>query len=122
MLFRSVSLCLLLIILNTTTPLTAGPFGILVVFCLSYLLSLGVVAFFIYWVNQLFHKLSNYFMTSRPYVPLTFRRSYHYSTIFGFVPILLVSLQSVGAVGLYGLILVVLFVGIGCLYVSKITR
>ena len=117
-----VSFCLLTVILNVTTPATAGPFGILAIFFFAYLLSLGVVTYFIYWINRIIARLSTILTVRKPFVPLSFRSSYYYSTIFAAVPVLLIGLQSVGAVGIYEFLLVLIFVVIGCLYVSKRVR
>jgi len=113
------SLCLLIVLLNVTTPAAAGPFGILVIFVFAYLSSLGVVTYFLYGISRVISYLSTVFITRRPFVALTFKRSYYYSTIIAAAPILLIGLQSVGAVGIYEFFLVLIFIIIGCLYVSK---
>jgi len=114
-----VSLCLLTVLLNVTTPVVAGPFGILAIFFFAYLSSLGLVTYFFYGVSRVIAYLSTAFMARRPFVVLTFKRSYYYSTIIATAPILLIGLQSVGAVGVYEFILVLIFIVIGCLYISK---
>ena len=117
-----ISLCLLIVLLNITTPATAGPFGILSIFFFAYLLSLGVVTHILYWSSRIIARLSIIFMARRPFEALSFKYSYYYSTIIAAVPILLIGLQSVGAVGIYGVLLVTIFAVIGCLYVSKRIR
>ncbi|OIP85700.1 hypothetical protein COV88_03950 [Candidatus Saccharibacteria bacterium CG11_big_fil_rev_8_21_14_0_20_41_19] len=114
-----ISLCFLAVLLNVTTPATAGPLGILSIFVFAYLLSLGVVTFFIYWSRRLVSRLSAGLISKKPIEPMTFRTSYYYSTIVAAVPILLIGLQSVGSIGIYEVILVIIFVAIGCLYISK---
>ena len=114
-----VSLCLLAVLLNITTPATAGPFGILLIFFFAYMLSLGVVTFFVFWASRIVEHLSAGIITKKPYAALTFKNSYYFSTIIAAVPILLMGLQSVGAIGIYEFILVFVFVVIGCLYISK---
>lgn len=114
-----VSLCLLTVLLNVTTPATAGPFGILAIFFFAYMLSLGVVTFFIYWASRIVAHMSAGLITRKPLEAMTLKNSYYYSTIIAAVPILLIGLQSVGAIGFYEFILVSVFVIIGCLYISK---
>lgn len=114
-----VSLCLLTVLLNVTTPATAGPFGILAIFFFAYMLSLGVVTFFIYWTSRIVAHMSAGLITRKPLEAMTLKNSYYYSTIIAAVPILLIGLQSVGAIGFYEFILVSVFVIIGCLYISK---
>lgn len=113
------SLCLLIILLNTTTPATAGPFGILLIFIFMYIILLGLITYSVYWLSRLMSHLSIVFITKQPFRTLSLKRSYYYSTIFSAAPILVLGLQSVGSVGFYEFILVLFFVSIGCLYVSK---
>lgn len=114
-----ISLCFLVLLLNVTTPATAGPFGILSIFIFAYLLSLGVVTFFIYWSSRAVSQMSTDLISKKSIVPLTFKNSYYYSTFIAAVPILLIGLQSVGNIGVYEVTLVLFFVIIGCLYISK---
>jgi hypothetical protein len=114
-----VSLCLLTLMLMTTTPASAGPFGLLVIFISAYLACLGLISFFLYGLSKVFVYLTAGFASKRPRQALSLRRSYYYSTVLATVPVMLVGLQSVGSVGIYELILVILFAVIGCLYVTK---
>jgi len=117
-----ISLCLLIVLLNITTPATAGPFGILAIFVFVYILSLGVITCFIYLVSRIVAHLSFVFMTRRPLQVLSLRQSYYYSTVIAAAPILLIALQSVGPLSLYEFILIIIFVTIGCLFISKRVR
>ena len=116
------SLCLLAVLLNITTPATAGPFGILVIFVFAYLSLLGVVTYFLYGISYVVAHLSTLFVVRRPFEVLTLKRSYYYSTVVAAAPIMLIGLQSVGTVGIYEFLLISIFVIIGCLYVSKRIR
>jgi hypothetical protein len=116
-----VSLCLLLLLLNITTPATAGPFGILAIFILAYMSSFGLVAFFLYFISRIFSYLSKIFMTVKPFKTLTFKRTCLFSSVIAAAPIMLVGLRSVGEMGFYEYLLVLFFTVIGCLYISKRT-
>ncbi len=116
-----VSLCLLVALVNTTTPTGIGPFGILAVYMSAYLSLLGVMTFFIFFISKLTSHLSSAFTVRKPILALSFKKSYYYSTIFAAAPIMLIGLQSVGSVGWYEIGLVVLFVVIGCIYITKRT-
>ena len=113
------SFCLLLILLNITNPVTAGPLGILAIFFCSYLLLTGVLAYIFHWGSRVIAYLSVVFMMRKPIEGLNLKRSYYYSTVVSAAPIMLVGLQSVGSVGIYEVSLVLIFIVIGCLYVSK---
>jgi len=113
------SLCLLVLMLVFTTPATAGPFGLLVIFISAYLASLGLISFFLYGGSRIIAYGSASITVKKPIQPLSFRRSYYYSTVLAAAPVMLIGLQSVGSIGVYELILVAIFEVIGCLYVTK---
>lgn len=113
------SLCLLIILLTTTTPATAGPFGVLVIFISAYLAFLGLVSFFLYGGWRIAGRLARATGRKKPIEPLPFQRAYYFSTIIAAAPVMLLGLQSVGSVSIYEFILVVVFVVIGCVYVSR---
>jgi len=115
----STSLCLLIVLLNITTPTTIGPFGILIVFILGYTSLLGVVTYFFYGLSRVIVALGSAFTVRKPLNVLSFRRSYYYSTIFALAPIMIIGLQSVGSIGVYEIVLVVIFVVIGSVYITK---
>ena len=114
-----VSLCLLSLMLVTTTPASAGPFGLLLIFITAYLTCLGLISFFLYGISRVIVYASAGFTMRRPMQSLPFRRSYYYSTVLSAAPVMLVGLQSVGAIGIYEFLLVVLFEVIGCVYITK---
>jgi hypothetical protein len=114
-----VSLLLLTLMLVTTTPASVGPLGLLLIFITAYLTSLGLISFFLYGVSRSIVYASRGFSLRRPIRILSFRRAYYYSTVLAAAPVMLIGLQSVGAVGIYEFLLVVLFEVIGCLYITK---
>lgn len=115
----TISLCLLFIILNLTSPTTIGPFGILAVFVLGYTSLIGLVTYIFYGMSRVIVAIGSAFTARKPLSSLSFRRSYYYSTLFSLSPIMLVGLQSVGSIGLYEVILVLIFTVIGTIYISK---
>jgi hypothetical protein len=114
-----VSLVLLVLMLVFTTPASAGPFGLLLIFVSAYLTSLGLISFFLYGVGRIFAYATSGFTLKKPIQPLSFRRAYNYSTVLAAAPVMLIGLQSVGSIGIYELLLVVIFEVIGCIYVTK---
>jgi len=114
-----VSLCLLTLMLITTTPASAGPFGLLLIFISAYCSSLGLITYFLYGISRIIVYASAGFTLRRPILPMSFRRAYYYSTVLAAAPVMLVGLQSVGAIGIYEFLLVVLFEVIGCVYITK---
>jgi len=114
-----ISLCILLYLLNYTTPVASGPLGILAIFVFIYLALFGLISFLIYYLSLLLKKMSIIFMARKPIQPFSFKISCLYSSIISTAPILLIGLKSVGVVGFYEVILILFFISIGCLYISK---
>lgn len=119
LLITLVSLCLLSAMLVTTTPASAGPFGLLLIFISAYLAFLGLISFFLYGVSRIIIYVTAGFSLRRPVKQLSFRRAYFFSTILAAAPVMLIGLQSVGSIGVYEVILVLVFEVIGCVYIAK---
>jgi|LSQX01.2.fsa_nt_gb nitrogen fixation/metabolism regulation signal transduction histidine kinase len=107
------SVAILAVMMNLTTPSEIGPLGVLVFFTLSYAICLGVMV-----------TLCRAILT----VGLTIKRgdksairkkSYYYGSVLAFVPIILIFMRSFGGLNILEIILVVLFVGVACFYISK---
>ena len=113
------SICLLAVLLNVTTPLTAGPFGILIIFIFAYVSLVGIFAYLLRATSLVIARISATLAPRKPIEELTFRRSYYYSTVVASGPIMLIGLSSVGSISVYEILLVIIFIIIGCLYVSK---
>ncbi len=114
-----ISLCLLIVITNIFTPTNVGPLGILLLFLCIYLSLLGVVAFLIYFGSYFVAYFSSAFTVVKPIPRVSFRGSYYYSSVISSAPVMMLALQSVGSVGFYEIILIIIFVVIGLVYVSK---
>lgn len=112
---------ILALILQTSTPSNAGPLGILIVFLLMYVLVLGVLTFVIFWGSRAWSRIVRLIVPKRPIRPLTLVRSYYFSSVIGLAPVIFVGMQSVGEVGFYDVLLVVLFVSVACFYIAKRT-
>lgn len=114
-----ISAFVLSLILNLTSPGSIGPFGILFVFVLIYSSSLGVVTFLIFGLSKITSFISKAFAFKKPLKSLSFKRSYYFAGILASGPVIVIGLESVGAAGFGGVLLLGVFLTIGCLYVSK---
>lgn len=112
---------ILVVILNTTTPATAGAFGILSVFIFTYLTTVSVLSFVVYGVSKGVSVVENKMMHNSQRSGMRLQRAYYFATILSLAPVIIISLQSVGGVGVYELGLTLLFVALGCVYVTKRT-
>lgn len=110
-----ISIALLVILFEVTTPATIGPFGVLIVFILMYITVLGVLSFFIFGLGKIVVKVRSREGQS----PMTLGRSYYFASVLALGPVIVVGMHSVGEVGLYEISLVTLFLGIACVYISK---
>lgn len=115
------SFCALLLLLMLTSPATAGPFGLLALFIAAYLTFMGLISFFLFVINRLIVQVFAGAAVRRPMQPMSFKRAYYFSTVLAAAPVMLIGLQSVHAVGLYEIILVIIFEVVACTYVSKRT-
>lgn len=113
----AVSLMLLILLLAAYTPAQVGPGGILLVFILMYISSVCIFGFIFYAIGRVLARL-------RPDNTegwLSMRRAYYYGTVFALGPVMIVGLQSVGGVGFYELLLIIIFLALGGVYVTKRT-
>lgn len=115
------SVLLLVVLLNMTTPSSAGATGILGVFVLTYLVVFSGLTFFMYGISRIIVKFSRGVTIRRPLRPLTLKQAYYYSSVVALAPVILISMQSVGSLGIYEVGLVIFLVIIGCIYVAKRT-
>ena len=112
---------LLVILLQTTTPSTIGPLGILIVFILMYMSVLGVLTFLLFWGSRSLTRLSRGMVTRRPVQPLSLGRAYYFSSVLALAPVMFVGMQSVGQVSVSDVFLIVLFTTMTCVYIAKRT-
>jgi hypothetical protein len=113
------SVTLLIVLLQTTTPATIGPLGILLIFVLMYLSVLCVLTFLLFAISGMVAKVSSSMTLKRPLQQLSLRRSYYFASVVALAPVILVGMQSVGEVSFYDVLLIVVFIVISCVYIAK---
>lgn len=104
-------------ILQTTSPSTIHPAGILFVFILFYLLALGVLTFFIFALSKLVNQVSA--KSPRPGKSMLLREAYYYASVIALAPVLLIAMRSIGRGNAVDIMLVIVFELIACFYVAK---
>lgn len=107
---------LLSALLQSTTPSTIHPVGILVVFILFYLLAMGLLTFFMFGVSRLLSKILS---ASKNAQAMTMKQAYYYGSVLALAPVLLVGMRSIGRGSTWDVILVMVFEIIACFYISK---
>jgi hypothetical protein len=113
------SLCLLSALLTFTTPASAGPFGLLMIFITAYLTFIGLISFFLFGISKLIASVAVGMTFRKPYRAMTFRRAYYFSTVLAAAPVMLIAMQSVRSIDVYELLLVIIFEVVACVYVSR---
>lgn len=112
---------LLLLLVSTTTPATAGPLGILAFFVLLYVVLLGIFAFLLYFAGRIIARVGKAIAIRRPLRQLSFLRAYYYGTVLALGPLMIIGMLSVSELGILEAGLVMVFVALGCVYVAKRT-
>lgn len=112
----------LVVLLQTTTPATIGPLGILLVFILMYVTALGVLTFLFVAINHLTLKIIEVLDSRKMYTPMSLTRAYYFASVTALAPVMIIGMQSVSQVGPYELLLVVIFLAVSSVYVAKRTR
>ena len=107
---------LLSALMQSVSPASMHPLGILFVFVLIYVLASGVLTFFVFVLSKTLRKLAR-----RPYQRqhVTLKRSYIYGSVLALAPVLILGMRSIGRAGVYEVVLVVTFEVIACLYIAK---
>ena len=116
-----ISATLLVVILNTTTPFSSGATGILGVFVVTYMLVLSVLTFFMYGISKIIVRASRTVTVRKPLESISLKKAYYYSSVIALAPLILIGLSSVGTLGIYEFFLVIFWVIVGCIYVTKRT-
>ena len=111
-----VAFVLLSALLQSTTPSTIHPVGILSVFILFYISALGVLTFFMFGLSKL---LVRFVYRNRPVQAMPLQQAYYYASVVALAPVLLVGMHSIGRGTVWDIILVIAFEVIACFYIAK---
>lgn len=110
---------ILFLVLQTTTPSTIGPVGLLAVFFLLYVIFLGIFSM-LGWVLQFsLIRLSRLVTVRKPLQPMKYKQLYYLSSVLALGPVMMLAMKSIGSLGFYETALVILFIAVAILYVSK---
>lgn len=107
------------LLLQSTNPSTAGPVGLLAVFFLLYVLLVCVLTWLLFWLGQAVVYLTRPVVLKKPLQPMSMSHAYYYASIIALAPVMLLAMRSVSQLGVYEIVLVILFVAIGVFYVKK---
>ena len=110
-----VALILTAVILNATSPSSAGPFGILAFFVCLYVLFICLTYVVFLTSERIAAKFLN-FKNSRNESKY---KTYYYSTVVSLAPGIYVGMQSMGDVGIFEILLLGVFELLACFFIHK---
>lgn len=113
------SLFILIYILGFTTPTQIGAVGVLIVFLLFYVVSTITATYFVYIANRIVLQLFFADVVNIKSKSMSLKKAYYFGSVFALGPVMMISLQSVGGVGLGSFVLVCFLLILGRLYVSR---
>lgn len=102
--------------MQSTSPSTIHPVGILAVFILIYVLALGVLTFLIYGVGRIVHRRH---AKTASVGEFTLARAYYFASVLALAPVMLIGARSVGRTGVTDIVLITLFEILACFYIAK---
>ena len=107
----------IVVIVQYTTPSQVGPFGVLMLFLCIYIVMIYIIGGILRLVRAVLQR-------RKPLAPgrvlsQQAEGAYYYASVLAAVPVLLMGMQSVGALSWWSLLLTALFVALGLLYVYK---
>lgn len=111
----------LIFVVETTTPSSLGPLGILGVFLLTYIILLGIISWILIALNRLILRFAKIIRTRKPIARMSFLRSYYFASVVSIGVVMLLAMGSVKSLGVYEIVLVIIFIIISTFYIAKRT-
>lgn len=108
--------------LSQTSPSEVGPFGLIGLFAMVYLLFLGLITAFLYGTYRVFLIALASFRKGQPMPVKNTKNSaffLKYSSALAFIPIVLVAELSTSGVGFFQIIILIIIELIAIIYISK---
>ena len=102
-----VSVIIILAMINLTTPTGVGPLGVLVFFTMIYIAVYGVVNLMVAAFMKASGKKNGE------------RKNRFYAAMISFGPIMLLLVQSFGSLNIVTILMVIVFVMLGCFVINK---
>lgn len=107
------------LLVQSTNPATTGPVGILAVFFCVYVILLSCFTWAIYGSNFVLTELLKVSLRKKTVVAMTMQKAYYFASVVALGPIILLAMNSVGSMGVYDIMLIIIFVVIGVFYIQK---
>ena len=106
------------VLVHTVTPMSVGPLGILAFFVCLYIATASCCYLVMVAVKRIAMRVVQRNMY-RGLASVTPLKLYYYASIIGLIPVILLGMQSIGGVTAWDILLLTLFLGLGCFYIHK---
>ncbi|QHU92703.1 hypothetical protein GWK77_00710 [Candidatus Saccharibacteria bacterium oral taxon 488] len=106
------------VLVHTVTPMSVGPLGILVFFVCLYVATASCCYLVMVAARRVAMRVVRHNMY-RGLASVTPLKLYDYASIVGLIPIILLGMQSLGGVTAWDILLLALFLSLGCFYIHK---
>ena len=106
------------VLVHTVTPMSIGPLGILAFFVSLYIATASICYLVMVATRRIVMHVVRHDMHRR-LAAVTPLKLYYYASIVGLMPVILLGMQSIGGVTAWDVLLLTLFLGLGCFYVHK---
>ncbi len=114
-----VALMAALLMLQFTSPQSAGPFGVLAFFILLYVFSVSFIYMALAAGAAFVAKYARVGKWRLAAEGASRMKLYYYASVVGLLPVTLLGMQTIGEVRPTDTLLLLLFQSIGCFYVHK---
>lgn len=106
------------VLVHTVTPMSVGPLGILAFFVSLYIATASICYLVMVATRRIVMHVVRHDMHRR-LAAVTPLKLYYYASIVGLMPVILLGMQSIGGVTAWDVLLLTLFLGLGCFYIHK---
>lgn len=106
------------VIVHAVTPMGVGPLGILAFFLCLYVATASICYLVMAATRRVVMRVVRRDVHRR-LAAVTPLKLYYYASIVGLMPVILLGMQSIGGVTAWDILLLTLFLGLGCFYVHK---
>lgn len=113
------SVIVITVIVNITTPSAIGPLGILVFFISAYSFFMGLFYILLFFLRQIIIRLKISPARKVAIESIGGAKLYYYATVLALFPVIYIGIQSMGSVGVFEVTLLTLFEVIACFFVFK---
>ena len=106
------------VIVHAVTPMSVGPLGILAFFVCLYVATASCCYLVMVVTRRIVMHVVRHDMHRR-LAAVTPLKLYYYASIVGLMPVILLGMQSIGGDTAWDVLLLPLFLGLGCFYIHK---